>query len=163
MVFAMQGVGILLAAAVATATIAVIGKGAIDADAANLDYAWRFLAGFGAVPALCAVYYRMTISESPRYTMNVEGNVEQAVADATNHVGNNAHIDVGKKAAISPLQAYSGRFVKHFSQWKNAKILIACSATWFLLDIGYYGTLQFFLLRHKFEHFCCLTSNWIRR
>ncbi|TEB27264.1 MFS general substrate transporter [Coprinellus micaceus] len=30
-------------------------------------------------------------------------------------------------------------FVRHFSQWENAKLLFATSASWFLLDIAFYG------------------------
>ena len=139
LVFAMQGVGILLAAGVAVGTVAAM-QGPINADQHNLDYVWRFLSAFGCVPAMCAVYYRLTISESPRYTMNVEGNVEQAVADAQNHVTNHAHETVGK-AKINPFKAYGHRFITHFSKWDHLKKLIACSMCWFLLDIGYYGIL----------------------
>ena len=135
----MQGVGILLAAGVAVASVSIM-KGAIEQDVHNMDYVWRFLSAFGCVPALAAVYYRMTISESPRYTMNVEGRVGQAVADATNHVSNKQHVEVVEATRVNPFTTYGGKFVRHFSQWKNLKVLIACAMCWFLLDIGYYGT-----------------------
>ena len=134
----MQGVGILLAAGVATASVAIM-QGPINTDQHNMDYVWRFLAAFGCVPALAAVYYRMTISESPRYTMNVEGNIEQAVSDAQNHVTNHKHVQIEKTPKINPFLVYGSRFAKHFSQWKHLKVLIACAMCWFLLDIGYYG------------------------
>lgn len=67
------------------------------------------MAGFGAVPALAAVYYRLTISESPRYTLNVEGNHEQAAHDAVNHVGSGVHSKTGTKKTVSPLKAYGGK------------------------------------------------------
>ena len=139
-VFSMQGIGILLACGVSVAAVAFMGKEAIEADPTNLDYVWRFCVGFGAFPALCAVYYRFTIQESPRFTMNVEGNVEQAASDAQ-HISELHSVEVvGHKKPQSAARAYSGRFFKHFSQWKHLRVLIGCAMCWFLLDIGYYGT-----------------------
>lgn len=143
LVFAMQGLGILLAALMAVIAISVVGKFNIEADVANLDYVWRFLAGFGAVPALCAVYFRLTIPESPRYTMEVEGEAAKAAVDADNFMhGSSTSIqtDVAVHGGVNPTKAYLGRFTAYFGIWKNAKILIACSMCWFLLDVGYYGT-----------------------
>lgn len=41
---------------------------------------------------------------------------------------------------LDPKKEYIKRFTSYFSQWKNAKILIATAMCWFLLDIGFYGT-----------------------
>lgn len=65
LVFAMQGVGILLGALVAVIALLFF-KSAIEEDVMNLDYVWRILAGFGVIPALAAVYYRVSIPETPR-------------------------------------------------------------------------------------------------
>jgi len=147
LVFAMQGIGILMGAVVAV--ISVYGlHHAIDHDYKNLDYGWRILAGFGVAPALLAVYYRMTIPETPRFAMDVEGDISKGAA-ATEIFQTGKDISgledqvtvVTKKAgADSPTKAYFKRSFAYFSQWKNFKVLIGTSMCWFLLDIGYYGT-----------------------
>ena len=45
----------------------------------EIDHIWRLIIGFGAIPGLVAIYFRMTIPETPRFTMEVKGNVEKAV------------------------------------------------------------------------------------
>lgn len=72
LVFSMQGIGIFLGALMGCAAVATL-HDQIDRNVFYLDYCWRFLAGFGAVPALLAVYFRLTITETPRYTMEIEG------------------------------------------------------------------------------------------
>ena len=36
------------------------------------DQMWRLLIGFGAVPGVVTLYYRLTISESPRYVLDIK-------------------------------------------------------------------------------------------
>ncbi|TRX97611.1 hypothetical protein FHL15_001366 [Xylaria flabelliformis] len=49
--------------------------------AVAVDKMWRALVGFGAVPAAIALYYRLTIPETPRYTFDVGRDVEKAAED----------------------------------------------------------------------------------
>jgi PHS family inorganic phosphate transporter-like MFS transporter len=42
---------------------------------------WRCVIGTGAVLALLAIFYRISIPESPRYTLDVDGDGRQAVSD----------------------------------------------------------------------------------
>ena len=46
----------------------------------NLDYAWRIIlrVGVGTIPGTIALYFRLTIPETPRFTIHVQGNVEKA-------------------------------------------------------------------------------------
>jgi PHS family inorganic phosphate transporter-like MFS transporter len=46
-----------------------------------IDTVWRCVIGVGAAPALIAIIYRISIPESPRYTLDVDGDGRQAVAD----------------------------------------------------------------------------------
>ncbi|KAF9283672.1 Inorganic phosphate transporter pho84 [Linnemannia elongata] len=79
-VFAMQGFGYLTTALVAI--VLLLGfKGMIIEDPRNLDYVWRLLIGLGCVPALVAVYFRLTIPETPRYVLDVENNLFKAEND----------------------------------------------------------------------------------
>jgi PHS family inorganic phosphate transporter-like MFS transporter len=79
-VFALQGIGILFSSIVALATLAAM-EPYIRNDSNALDTVWRILLGFGIVPAAGAVYFRLTITESPRYTVDVKGDAEQAARD----------------------------------------------------------------------------------
>ncbi|CAG8537295.1 3218_t:CDS:2, partial [Acaulospora morrowiae] len=79
-VFAMQGFGILSAALVSVIVLAAL-KGPIESNTQNIDYAWRIVTGVGAIPGFVALYFRMTIPETPRFTMDIERNVDQAVQD----------------------------------------------------------------------------------
>ena len=41
------------------------------ADINYLDYVWRIIIGFGAVPCVATIYLRSTLPETPRYTTDV--------------------------------------------------------------------------------------------
>ena len=45
------------------------------------DKMWRTIVAFGALPAILALYFRLTIPETPRYTMDVTMDIEKAKAD----------------------------------------------------------------------------------
>src|SRR5579859_2363848 len=47
-----------------------------------LDKSWQIIYGFGAVPACGALYLRLTIPETIRYTLDVNNNEKVAAADA---------------------------------------------------------------------------------
>ncbi|KAJ0415161.1 major facilitator superfamily domain-containing protein [Aspergillus carlsbadensis] len=91
-VFFCQSLGALAANIVAL--IAVAGfrhqlrqdiSGAVCSDACirDVDRIWRLIVGLGAVPAFIALWFRLTIVESPRYTAEVTQNSLQAAADAS--------------------------------------------------------------------------------
>lgn len=151
-VFSMQGVGQLLAAVVALIVTASFGD--VFRNAAGLDHCdyacqtaadrcWRIIIGVGAIPAVFALYYRITIPETPRYTFEVARDVEKAAADIKAYVAREAEGEVDevkqarmKKVASPALNipsASCGDAYEYFSQWKNAKVLIGTSLSWFFL------------------------------
>lgn len=74
-VFSMQGIGQLFAAIVGLIVTASFGSTFRDASSVNdcdytcqtaADRCWRIIIGVGAVPAVFALYYRITIPETPR-------------------------------------------------------------------------------------------------
>ncbi|RYP17758.1 hypothetical protein DL765_004336 [Monosporascus sp. GIB2] len=78
-----------------------------------VDKMWRTLIGFGAVPAAIALYYRLTIPETP-----------------------------ARKAAQQQLQvskASLGDFIHHYSISKNGLLLLGTADSWFCLDVAFYG------------------------
>jgi MFS transporter, PHS family, inorganic phosphate transporter len=51
------------------------------ADPKHVDFVWRLIIGLGCVPGTIALYFRLTIPETPRFTMDIERNVQQASQD----------------------------------------------------------------------------------
>ncbi|CAO3586500.1 unnamed protein product [Absidia cylindrospora] len=142
-VFAMQGIGQVAASIVGIITTAAF-KSAIDSDPAYLDYVWRIVIGVGAVPGVLALYYRLTIPETPRYTIDVEQKLEKGIRDAQAFIENGAssgdytdNIAVAREQ-VSPKASWAD-FCNYFGQWKNGKVLIGTAYSWFALDVAWYG------------------------
>ncbi|KAJ3323483.1 phosphate transporter [Boothiomyces sp. JEL0866] len=140
LVFAMQGVGFVLGTVVALVSLSAF-KDSATADPTNLDYVWRIMAGFGVVPALCAVYYRLTIPETPRFAIDVEGDVAKGAASANQFLkGGNVDAAEAVHGEVAQRKPYFQGLKEYFGKWGNFKVLIGTAMTWFLLDIGFYGT-----------------------
>jgi MFS transporter, PHS family, inorganic phosphate transporter len=140
-VFAMQGFGILAAAIAALVVLAAF-KNSILVDTMNIDYCWRLVLGFGAVPGLLALYFRLTIPETPRYTMDVEHNVDKASEDITSYLKKDGDIKNESNAVENRVYAPKSSwadFKNYFGQWKNGKVLLGTAMSWFALDIAFYG------------------------
>ncbi len=157
-VFAMQGLGQFGAGIVALVAITgfkdslSLAKNAAACGGAcgeSVDKIWRIIIGFGAVPACIALYYRLTIPETPRYTFDVAHDVEKAGEDtkafiqgkAEGHPNEiqriQARMDAEQRLQIP--KAGAGDFFRHYSQWKYGKVLLGTAGSWFLLDIAFYG------------------------
>ncbi|KAK9447946.1 major facilitator superfamily domain-containing protein [Limtongia smithiae] len=114
------------------------------------DKMWRVLIGFGAVPACFALYFRLTIPETPRYTFDVARELEKGAADIEKYVsgkyGNATEADIKalqdaevNNAELDVPKASFKDFCNHFKQWKHGKILLGTAGTWCMLDIAFYG------------------------
>ncbi|KAG0324253.1 Inorganic phosphate transporter pho84 [Dissophora globulifera] len=144
-VFAMQGFGYLTTGIVAVILLSAF-KTSIIANTQNLDYVWRILIGFGCLPALVAVYFRLTIPETPRYVLDIENNLNKAERDVAvvlkenrNHLQSE---DDANEIVISNPAIAKGSFsdfCKYFSKWENFKVLFGTSMAWFALDVAFYG------------------------
>lgn len=51
----------------------------------TLDSAWRWIVGFGSLPAVVALFFRLSIPESPRYLLDVVGAVKSAALDTQDY------------------------------------------------------------------------------
>ena len=117
--------------------------------AVAVDQMWRIIIGFGAVPACIALYYRLTIPETPRYTFDVARDVEKGSEDTRAYFENRSEGRPDEirrietfRAAESNLEtekASFGDFFRHFSQWRYGKVLLGTAGSWFLLDVAFYG------------------------
>ncbi|KAG4103188.1 MFS general substrate transporter [Neocallimastix lanati (nom. inval.)] len=152
-VFAMQGVGILLAS-VLTVVLLLIFKGHIEENVDHLDTVWRICIAMGAVPSIFTLYYRVTFPETPRYAMDVKGDIDAGIKSAKAAMGSSkktpeetAEIEeaiavraVEKPAAAGQVAGSTWKgFKAHFGQWRYGKVLLGCALSWFLLDLAFYG------------------------
>lgn len=157
-VFAMQGFGQLGAALVMmfltlgfksqleeAATVAVC----TGSCQVAVDKMWRALVGIGAVPACIALYYRLTIPETPRYTFDVARDIERADDDVQAYINGKreGHPDevTRAEAAKAAKENYQvpkagwGDFCRHYSKRKNFGLLFGTAGSWFCLDVAFYG------------------------
>lgn len=115
----------------------------------HLDYVWRIIIGFGAVPGAIALYFRLTLpgnalsllvagdesietyliptlSETPRFTMDVENNVAQASTDVDaflvtgGFVANFLEGEHTMATGVAPKASWRD-FISYFGQWQNGK------------------------------------------
>ncbi|KAG8935122.1 Inorganic phosphate transporter pho84 [Tulasnella sp. 418] len=140
-VFAMQGFGNLTAAIVAlVVTVAFKDQILKYPDVHHIDYMWRIIIGLGMVPGTIALYYRLTIPETPRYTMDIERNLEQAAQDADFvKTGKFERIEDRVVERVDVPKASRRDFLAHYGKWVNFKVLFGCAWSWFALDIAFYG------------------------
>jgi MFS transporter, PHS family, inorganic phosphate transporter len=151
-VFSMQGMGQLLAAIVALITALgfkesysnVANESLCDAQCrAAADRSWRIIVGMGALPACFALYYRITIPETPRYTFDVAHDVEKADADIKAYISSkstgevDANPQTRKRTSTGPSlslpKASWHDLSNHFRQWSNLKVLLGTTMSWFFL------------------------------
>ena len=157
-VFAMQGIGQFAAAMIGLIVTSGFKNSLITASSASacdgvcqlaVDKMWRVIIGFGAVPGCIALYYRLTIPETPRYTFDVKRDVEKAGEDTKAYMQGKAEgqpdeirriatIQVADQGLDTPKASW-GDFFRHYSRWRNAKVLIGTAGSWFFLDVAFYG------------------------
>ncbi|KAF9036152.1 phosphate transporter [Panaeolus papilionaceus] len=106
----------------------------------KVDVMWRLLIGLGCVPGVVALYFRLTIPETPRFTMDIERNIGQATADIKGVLAGDGVVkrDLYVERLEAPRASW-GDFRHHFGKWENFKIIFATSYSWFALDIAFYG------------------------
>ncbi|KAF0463572.1 inorganic phosphate transporter [Gigaspora margarita] len=140
-VFAMQGIGILVAAIVSTIVVASFHSTISPTDFSHIDYAWRIVTGLGAVPGVVALYFRLTIPETPRFTMDIERNIHQATQDIDTVLTNGNYKAREQEVIVkvdAPVASFSD-FFTHFGKWENGKVLFGTAFAWFALDVAFYG------------------------
>ena len=133
-VFSMQGVGMLFSSLLGYILI-VCG--------ASLEFTWRFLLAFGAVPALVALYFRLQMKEIP----STYASPPQYMVISTISKSDSTLESVPSSTDSSP-GTPRGPGESKWSQSvaiikANKFPLIATCVSWFLLDVTFYGTGEF--------------------
>lgn len=145
----MQGLGQLMAAVVGLITTAAfqssydgIGpEGPCDsACQIAADRSWRIIIGVGAIPACLAMYYRITIPETPRYTFDVQHDVDRADADIRAYVSSGRAKETTstshsymQPSALSVPKASWADAKEFFLKPHNMRALIGTTMSWFFL------------------------------
>ena len=114
----------------ALGSLAALAVGVISAVTFPPQIAWRVMAGVGAIPAATVIYLRRKVPETPRYSLLVKGNVEEA-KKAAKFLGADVDVNSNVRSGIRGI----GEFLANY--WP---ILIGTAGTWFILDIAFYGT-----------------------
>jgi MFS transporter, PHS family, inorganic phosphate transporter len=154
-VFAMQGIGQFTAAIIALICATgfkqslITAKTAADCDGVcqiAVDKMWRVIIGFGAVPGCIALYFRLTIPETPRYTFDVARDSEKAVEDVKAYREgrfegkpdevSRAAVLQDSRLRLDPPKASWHDFWRHYGQWKHGKVLLGTAGSWFFLDVA---------------------------
>jgi len=157
-VFAMQGLGQFGAGIIALIVTAgfreSLQSGSSVAHCGGVcglavDKMWRVIIGMGAVPGCIALYYRLTIPETPRYTFDVSRDVVKAGSDIKSYLNNKPEGIPDEIARVQAVRDNANQlavpkgslsdFWRHYSQWKYGKVLLGTAGSWFLLDVAFYG------------------------
>ncbi len=107
-------------------------------DLESMDVMWRILIGIGCVPEVIALFFRLTIPETPRFTMDIERNIHQAEEDIDHFITTGA-FTVDPDARIERVQAPKAScedFKTYFSNLENFRVLVGCAYCWFALDVS---------------------------
>ncbi|KAF8956358.1 phosphate transporter [Flammula alnicola] len=129
---------------------------------------WRIVVGISLIPAFGALYHHLTLPESTRYLkaqkMEHQDHANEAADDIDrlkqaqcaeelrmqNEKPEDASLDdkssnqkIDEETApvemVVKKPAHFKEFLKYFSEWRHAKLLIGTCMCWFLLDIAFYG------------------------
>nr|AFU50500.1 phosphate transporter 1 [Astragalus sinicus] len=147
-VFAMQGVGILVAGAVAmlVSNLFLTAYPAPDFETDPVlstqpegDFVWRIVLMFGAVPAGLTYYWRMKMPETARYTALVEGDHKKASEDMAKVLEKEIPLEESNIRITTAISGPSyGLFSSEFFH-RHGLHLLGTTSTWFLLDIAFYS------------------------
>lgn len=109
----------------------------VESITKHIDQMWRILIGFGCVPGAFALLFRFTIPETPRFTMDIARNVNQASQDIDTFLTTGGyHIDPNAK--VDHVQAPTASFAdccQYICVRQNWLILVGISYSWFALDV----------------------------
>ncbi|MFP3346822.1 MAG: MFS transporter [Sulfolobaceae archaeon] len=114
----------------ALGSIAALAVGVISASTFPPDIAWRIMAGVGAIPAATVIYLRRKVPETPRYSLLVKGDTEEA-KKAAKFLGADIEVKSNVRSGLKGLNEFLSNYLP---------VLIGTAGTWFILDIAFYGT-----------------------
>lgn len=127
--FSLQAVGILLGAAVGVIVLSI---------APNVD-AWRWMLGFGALPALIIIWLRRGVPESPRWLAQ-NGHEEEAAEVTERLVGHPVEVTEADRAkSVETPEGLKALIQPRLFKRGMIRRTIFTSVPWFLMDVATYG------------------------
>ena len=105
-VFCMQACGILTASVVSVAVVSAVRVEDPNLIARAVDHVWRWIMGLGLIPAVFAVVIRLSIPESPRYTLDVVDDPYKAFEEANRFNGSNLLNEFNLQANLALVNAF---------------------------------------------------------
>ncbi len=124
MVFAMQGFGLVSGALVGLGSIFIL----------PLGDSWRLMLAFGALPAIYVVYLRRKLMETPRFSLQVQGNETEA-RKAVGRITGNSNLD---DVSGSPVKVHETKYAKLLKTY--LVFVLGTTISWFIFDMAFYGT-----------------------
>lgn len=109
-----------------------------DAVEKALDQMWRILIGIGCVPGTLALFYRFTIPETPRFTMDIARNVNQASQDIDTFLttgGFFVNPDARVEHVLAPIRSWDD-WIQTYKIQRNFVTLVGTCFSWFALDVS---------------------------
>ena len=124
MVFSMQSLGLVVGPAI---TLGLIYSGMAPA------LIWKLMLAFGAIPALFVIYGRRKLPETPKYSLNVEGDAKTAAKNWEKVSG----VSVDETGTVA--KSTRIKWSKLFTDRIFLITLIGTAGSWFLMDWALYG------------------------
>lgn len=75
----------------------------------TLDSIWRWIIGIGVIPAVIALWFRITIIESPRYTADVSGDSRKAASELARYLPPDSIRSVSTTSVLSERRSFNRR------------------------------------------------------
>ncbi len=129
LVFSMQAAGLVVGY---LAALLILAAGV------PVGVAWRLLLGLGAVPALATFWLRRRVPESPRYLLDVRGDLT-AAHEAARHAGVTLTTPAAEGHRYHLGERLRGSWVIIARSPHYLLLLLGTAGAWFLLDYACYG------------------------
>ncbi|KDQ62695.1 hypothetical protein JAAARDRAFT_122407 [Jaapia argillacea MUCL 33604] len=147
-VFAAQGLGNLFATIVSVIVLSAYRHAIETRDSIphldHIDYLWRLVIGMGCIPCVFALWFRFTIPETTRFTLDIKRNIQRAEQDVAIHLSlDRFRYDPSElPIKLDVPQASWEDFKNYFGdpQHSNRVVTLICAAwSWLSFDIAFYG------------------------
>jgi MFS transporter, PHS family, inorganic phosphate transporter len=117
-----------------------------------VDFTWRLVVGFGAIPAILALFLRLHIPETPRYTLEVSDDpteaelliddmfpMEKDLAERPKLTASTLARHHTADRGANRLTSFCGGLIEFFYRREYLWHIIGTSLSWFLVDFAFYG------------------------